>query len=242
MKMTKTTKQTMALATVLTTTAAFNASVLADQTTSTAGPERCYTGEVVSVDPQDHTLYVKSWLLSKKEFNIGNNCVYVLVGANNGTTGDLRPAEKVTVHYQDSHGVRIADRVEQHPMQFEGTVTEIDPKDHTLTVHQRTLDKPMEIASGCTVTLRGDRPGSVTDIHPGDHVMVTYEIPNGDPTARQNLQTSIAFTGKLTALDLDEKTVKAESMFETRKLTWPRQLHHCDQWTDGWQIESVKTE
>lgn len=217
MKMSKTTKQTMALATVLIVTAAFNAPSLADQAMSVAGPEKCYTGQVVSVDPQDHTLNVKSWLLSKKEFNLGNNCAYVLVGVNNGTAGDLRLGQKVTVRYQDLHGVRIADRVEQHPMQFEGMVTAIDPKEHTLTLHQRTLDKEMLIANGCTVTLRGDKPGVLTAIQPGDHVLVTYEASNGDPMARQIFQTSIAFTGRLTALDLGEKTVKAESMFETKK-------------------------
>jgi Cu/Ag efflux protein CusF len=217
MKINKTTKQTMALAAVVTAATAFSASALADQTMPAAGQEKSYTGQIVSVDPQDHTLSVKSWALSKKEFNLGNNCAYMLPGVNNGMSGDLRPGQKVTVSYQDLHGVRIAGRVEQRPMQFEGMVTAIDPNKHTLTMHQRMLDKPMLVADGCTVVLRGNKPGVLTDIQPGDHVMVTYETPNGNPTARQISQTSIEFTGRLTAIDLDEKTIKAKSAFETRK-------------------------
>ena len=116
-------------AAVLTATAAFRAS--ADQPATAARPEKSYTGTVISVDPQEHVLSVKEWALSKKTFNLGDNCAYDLLFTtlenNSGTANDLRPGEKVTVSYQDSHGVLIADRVEQQPMRFEGMVTAIDP-------------------------------------------------------------------------------------------------------------------
>jgi Cu/Ag efflux protein CusF len=214
MKMSKT-KQTMVLAAVMTATAAFNAP--ADQATPAAGPEKCYTGQIVSIDPQNRTLSVQSWMLSKKEFNLGDKCAYVVWGINNSTAGDLRPGQKVSVVYQDSHGVRIADRVEQRPMQYEGMVTAIDFNKHTLTMHQRGFDEPMVIADGCNVTLRDNKPGVLTDIQPGDHVTVTYETPNDIRVARQIAQTSSAFTGRLTAIDLDQKMVKAKSTFETKK-------------------------
>jgi hypothetical protein len=217
MKLNKTTKQTMVMAAVLTATAAFNASASADQNMPAARSEKFYTGVVTSVDPQDHTMKVKSWLVSKREFNLANNCTYALLGVNNGTAGDLRPGQKVTVSYQDLHGVQIADRVEQRPMQLEGMVTAIDSNKHTLTLHQQPLNKSMSIADGCTVALRDNKTGVLGDIQPGDHVTVTYELPNGNPTARQISQTSMAFTGRVTAIDLDEKTVKAKSAFETMK-------------------------
>jgi len=214
MKMNKT-KQTMALAAIMAATAAFTAR--AGQAVTVAGPEETYTGQIVSIDPQDRTLRVKSWTLSQKEFNLGANSSYMLWGINNGTAGDLRPGQKVSVVYQDSHGVRIADRVEQRPMQYEGMVAAIDSNRHTLTLNQRGMDEPLVIADGCNVTLRDDKPGVLTDIQPGDHVTVTYETPNGGRVARQIAQTSIEFTGRLTAIDLDQKMVKAKDTFETKK-------------------------
>jgi Cu/Ag efflux protein CusF len=217
MKQNKTTKHTMVLAAVLTGTAALNGSASADQNMPAAGSEKSYTGVVTSVDPQDHSMRVKSWLVSKREFNLANNCTYALLGVNNGTAIDLRPGQKVTVRFQVLHGVAIADRVDQRPMQAEGMVTAIDFNKHTLTLHQQPLNKSMVIADGCTVALRDNKPGVLGDIQPGDHVTVTYELPNGNPTARQISQTSMVFTGRVTAIDLDEKTVKAKSAFETVK-------------------------
>ena len=201
-------------AAVLTATAAFRAS--ADQLATAARPESSYTGTVVSVDPQDHTLTTKGFIFSKK-FNLGAACEYTLLDNGAGTAGDLRPGEKVRVSYQDAQGVLIADRVVQQPMRFEGMVTAIDPNQHTLTLHRPTLDKQFQIADGCKIVLRADKPGTFADIHPGNHVTVTYETPGGTPTAREIAQTSIEFTGTLTAIDLGEKTVKARSLFDTKK-------------------------
>jgi hypothetical protein len=46
---------------------------------------------------------------------------------------------------------------------------------------------------------------------------VTYEIPNNKPTAREIAQTSETFTGLLTAIDLNTKTVKATALLDTKK-------------------------
>ena len=189
----------------------------ADQPATAAKPDKSYTGTVVSVDPNGQMLSVKAWLLSEKSFNLGDNCAYTLLDKNDGTANDLRPGEKVTVNYQELHGVLIADRVEQRPMQFEGVVQAIDPDKHTLTLHRRGLDKRLEIAGGCIIVLRGEQRGTFADIQPGDHVMVTYETPGGKPSAREIALTSIVFTGTLTAIDLGEKTVKASALFGSMK-------------------------
>ena len=216
MKMIKTTKQTAVLAGVLASTAALTA--YADEGMSGARPEDSYTGQIVSVDSQDRMVSVKSWPLSQKEFNLGDKCAFALLGVNNGTVADLRPGEKITVMYQDSHGVRIADRIQQVPMQYEGMVKAIDPSTHTLTLQNRYgPDESLLIADGCNVTLRQNKAGVLTDIQPGDHVTVTYEEPNGSKTARQIAQTSAEFTGRLTAIDLDQKMVKARNPAETMK-------------------------
>ena len=201
-------------AAVLTATAVFRES--ADQTATAARPEKSYTGTIISVDPKENTLEIKGFVLSR-QFNLGAACEYTLLDKIPGTVNDLRPGEKVTVSYQDAQSVLIADRVEQEPMQFEGVVTVIDTGKHTLIVHRTGLDKELQIADDCKVVLRNEKPGTFADIHPGNHVTVTYETPAGTPTAREIAQTSIEFTGTLTAIDLGEKTVKAQAMFGSKK-------------------------
>jgi len=214
MKTTKVKDWTAVCAAVLTATAVFRAS--ADQSATAARPEKGYTGTVSLVDPTEHVLRVKGWLMLNKTFNFGDNCAFTQLDKHPGTMNDLRPGEKVKVSYEDSHGVLIADRVEQQPMRYEGMVRAIDPATRTLTLHFRGMDKTFQIANDCNVVLR-DKSGTLADIQPGNHVTVTYETPDGKLTARQIAQTSIEFTGTLTAIDLGEKTLKAKADFGSKK-------------------------
>ncbi len=202
---------------VLTATAAYRASADdASAKATTAKPDKTYTGTVVSVDPKEHLLNVKGFMFGKK-FNLGDTCAYTMVDKDTGAMGDLRPGQRVTVGYQDAHGVLVADRVTQQPMRDEGMVKAIDPKAQTMTLHLGVMDKTFQLPADCEVTLRGDKSGTVADIQAGNHVLVTYEVPNGKLTARQIAQTSATFTGDLTAIDLDQKTLKAKAMFTTKK-------------------------
>jgi hypothetical protein len=214
---------------VLTTTMVFGdvttppaaAANSAGQPAMAAKPERSYTGLVVSLDPKERAVSVKSWPFPKKTFNLGDNCTYALsyttLENKAGTANDLRAGEKVTVRYQDSHGVLIADRIEQRALQSRGLVAAINPDQHTLTLRRSGLEKQLVLPTNCIVLLRGEKAGTLADIHAGDHVTVMYELPDRTPTAREIAQTSLAFTGTLTAIDLGDKTVKARAPFETKK-------------------------
>lgn len=217
MKTTKSTKWIAVCAAVLTTAAMFRASADEPAAAAASKNDKSYTGTVVSVDPNEHVLGVKGWTMMNKSFNTGNNCFISQIDKDNATAGDLRVGEKVTVTYQDVHGVLIASRIEQEPMRFEGMVKSIDADKHTLVLHQRALDKELQMPAECKIMLRGGKAGTFADIKVGNHVTVTYETPGNTPTARQIAQTSIPYTGTLTAIDLNDKTVKAKAMFETKK-------------------------
>ena len=202
----------------LTATVAYRTSADDASANATAAkPDKTYTGTIVSIDPKEHMLDVRGFPFSSKKFNLGDTCAYTIVGQDTGAVGDLRPGQKVMVGYQNAHGVLVADRVTQQPMRDEGMVKAIDPATQTLTLHLGVMDKKFQLPADCEVTLRGDRAGTVADIQPGNHVLITYEVPNGKPTARQIAQTSETFTGDLTAIDLDQKTMKAKAMFATKK-------------------------
>jgi hypothetical protein len=199
---------------VLTMTGALPAS--AEDTATNAIPHKSYTDTVVSVDAKEHTLVLEGFF-SKKTFNLGDNCTYTFEDKGAGAIGDLHPGQRVEVVYQEAHDVLVADRVTQEPMCYEGTVKACDPGQRTITLHARSRDKTFPIAADCKVVLRGDKSGSLANIQTGNYVTVTYETPNEKPTARKIAQTSETYTGSLIAIDLDTKTVKAKSLFDTKK-------------------------
>lgn len=219
MKTTRSMKWMTVCTSVLTAAAMFRASAdeSAAATSKTDKSDKTYTGTVVSIDPKEHVVDVKGWTMLNKTFNTGDNCFISQIDKDNATAADLRVGERVTVSYQDVHGVLIASRVEQEPMRFDGMVKAIDADKHMLTLHQRALDKQLLMPAECKIMLRGGKVGTFADIKVGNHVTVTYETPGSTPTARQIAQTSIPYTGTLTAIDLNEKTVKAKAMFETKK-------------------------
>ena len=189
----------------------------ADESMATAAiPHQSYSGTVVSVDAKEHTLAVTGILLTR-DFNLGDNCAYTLGDQSPGTLGDLRPGERVIVAYQERHGVRVADHVSQQAQTYTGTVKACDPVGRTLTLHTRSGDRTFQLAGGCQVLLREDKSAAVGDIQTGDYVTVTYETPNDKLTAQKIAQTSQKFTGSLTAIDLEAKTVKAKSLLESKR-------------------------
>jgi Cu/Ag efflux protein CusF len=200
---------------VLTVTAALRAS--ADQMATAARPEKSYTGLVTSVDPKEHVLNVKKWALWNKKFTLGADCACTFVDQGAGTINDLRPGQRVRVGYQNAHGVLVAGTVAQQPMRCDGTIKTIDPTQHALVLRGHGRDRKFQIANDCNVRLRNDKAAELGDVQTGDYVTVTYEKPDETPTARQIAQTSETFTGALTAIDLDGKTVKARSLMETKR-------------------------
>ena len=202
---------------VLALAAATAMPALADSSATTTRPEQTYTGMIVSVDRNEHLLAVRSWVFSKKTFNLGTDCSYALLGKSPADAADLHAGQKVTVTYQDAQGVLIADRVTQKPMRYEGMVKAVDSAQHTLTLHAGGSDKTLQIADDCQIMLRNDKVGTYGDIKVGDHVAVTYEKPGDTLTAHRIAQTSITFTGRLTAIDTETRVVKARTTFDSKK-------------------------
>src|ERR1051325_8673111 len=115
----------------LVSTAAVRA--FADEVATSTKQDKTYTGTVTAVDPQERVLHVKGLMFTKK-FNLGDSCKYTLLDNSAGSINDLRPGQRITVHYQNAQGVLAASRVEQNPMRFEGTVKTMDADKHLMTV------------------------------------------------------------------------------------------------------------
>jgi hypothetical protein len=156
--------------------------------------ERSCTGIVLSVNTNEHVVRVKRPFWPAKQFAYGDKCEITLLYAMSkngiGTSGDLRPGQKVTVSFQESHGALIANQIEQQPMQYVGTVSRINLEKHRLALRRWIFDKRLNIAADC-ITILGDHGvGTLADIRPGDPVVVLYETPGGNPTAWQITKTA----------------------------------------------------
>jgi predicted RNA-binding protein len=104
-------------------------------------------------------------------------------------------------------------------MVFQGRVTEIDVKKRTMSVIDRGLEKTFQIAGNCPIDLYDNKSGTLANVQPGNQVTVTYETPNDATVARRIVQTSQVFTGELTAIDLNDRTVKAKALLSGKKFT-----------------------
>jgi hypothetical protein len=183
--------------------------------------DKTYIGTVAQVDENDHILSVDGAIFHRA-FNLAGNCTYVFLDKKGtGTINGLHPGQKVAVAYRDIDGIRVASYIEQQAMLFEGTVQEMDAKGSTLTLRHMGLDKTFEIAPGCPVELQGDRSGKLADVKPGNLVTVTYETPNGTAVARRITQEGQTFTGEVTAVDLADRSIKANDILVGKSFIVP---------------------
>jgi predicted RNA-binding protein len=189
--------------------------VPADQAANVTRHEKMFTGTVSAVDAKEHVLEARGLLLQKR-FHLGDTCTFTFLAKGSGTLADLHPGQKVSIGYQNADGVLVADRVLQEPLRYEGAVKAIDATRHTLTVHHGVLEKTFRLADDCKVRLYENKSGTLADVQPGEHVTVIYEAPKQGATACEIEQTSATFTGTLTAIDLDERTVKAKGLLGGR--------------------------
>jgi hypothetical protein len=188
----------------------------AEDASTNAFPQKSYSGTVVSVDVKERTLGMQGFF-SSKTFNLGDNCAFVFVDKGAGAISDLRPGQRLGIVYQEVHGVLVADRITQEAMNYEGTIKACDQTARLLTFHGRGRDKVFRIAPDCRVVIRGDKTGSLADIQPGHYVTATYETPDNKPTVRKIAQTSEVYSGTVTAVEPDAKTVRVKSVYDAKK-------------------------
>lgn len=189
--------------------------VFADSSASTTH-SKTSTGVLLGVDQKEKTVQIKTFWGTRK-FNLANDCKVSLQDKAEATLTELRPGQKVEIGYESAQGVLVAHLIEQQNVVFTGYVKSIDPPKRTLTLRSRMLDKTFWIADDCRVALRDDKTGALNDVQPGHRVSVTYETPDGSQIAHEIAQRSATFTGSLTAIDLNERTLKAKAFLGAKK-------------------------
>lgn len=183
---------------------------------TSAAAEQTLSGLITGVDQKDKTVLVKSFWKTRT-INLAADCRIVIAENSGVSSADLREGQKVQVRYENANGVPIAHRIELECETFSGVVQSVDSDKHAITVRRHMLDKTFQIADACRVVLPADKSGRLADVRPGYRVTVTYEIPKGNETVFQIALTSRTFTGSLTAIDLNERTLKAKTFGGTKR-------------------------
>ncbi len=189
--------------------------VFGDTTVSLA-KEKTMKGVAARIDQAEKTLRVRGfWGI--KRLNVANNCKVSLQDKPDASLADLHAGQKLAVAYQNVQGVLVAHQIAQQNLIYTGFVKALDPANHNMTLRRRGVERTFRIAENCKVVLRDEKTGALSDVLPGHRVNVTYEIPNGADTACQIAQTSASFSGALTAIDLNDRTLKAKTLLGAKK-------------------------
>jgi Cu/Ag efflux protein CusF len=190
---------------------------VADDSATTA-KEATFKGVVASVDHQNKMVWVHH-IWGTKRFNIADDCSIAFQDKPTASVADLRQGQELQVSYQKAQGVLVAHHIQQYDLKFTGRVLAFDSAEHSLILRHHALDKPFRIPADCVVMLHGGKEGTLADVQPGHLATVTFEVPEGHATAREIAQTSETFTGELTAVDLEHRTVRAKGLSSEKTFT-----------------------
>jgi len=199
-----------------------------------------YTGTVEAVHPGQRLVDIKGDFWLTKTFLLGDHCAYMLWDRQPGALGNFRPGDRVTVSFKNANGQLVAERLEQESLTRSGLVKSLDPAAHTLTLAGRWRDETFQLPANCRIVLYNDKAGAIADVQPGDRVTITYETPNHQPTAEQIAQSSQQFTGKLTAIDLTDRTIKADAVFGSKTLHVPDNCVIVENGQAGCKLRDLK--
>ncbi|MGP8198475.1 MAG: hypothetical protein ACLQU4_03110 [Limisphaerales bacterium] len=177
---------------------------------SAAHKEKTFTGNVTVVDPQDKTLSVKG-LFFTRNFSTAADCKVSLENKPDASLAELRPGQRVLVHYENDNGVLIAMCVAQRDLSYTGRITAIDPAARTLALRDGLMTHNLAVAPDCAVRLKGDQIGTWGNLQLGDTVQVCYEQAGSSHIARRIEEHSAMVTGTIQAVDATTRSIKVET-------------------------------
>ncbi len=181
-----------------------------------------WSGTLTAVNAQNNTITGKHLGFSKT-FNLGQQCAISAVDKKEASLNDLRPGEKVQVHYQAVDGVLVTDCIAERALHYSGTVHRVDQGARTVTLEQAALYQPFRsprsfrLAEDCKVSLANGRNGTMADLHPGDRISIVYELPDRSPVAYRISNKSATFVGAIGGIDLSARTMEAKEKSAQKK-------------------------
>ena len=189
-----------------------------------------FTGKITGMDRTAKTVTVKQ-LLDSRTFNLTEDFkVYELDVASNETReaklGDLKIGQQVRVEYDEINGARLARSIQEMGNTFSGRITEIDPNTKTVKVNKLLDTRTFNLADKSNILvyeaaspeLKGMK---LDDLNVGLNVTVGYEVVNGAFIAHRIEEQTRTFSGQVSAVDPNLRTVTVKKVLETRTFDVP---------------------
>lgn len=222
--------------------AALPVSAKADQRAAAKVNDGTWTGTLTAVSEVNKSFTGEHGLFTKT-FKLGENCSISTLEKKKAALGDLRPGEKVTIHYHRAEGVLIANRIAERPLRYTGTVHSVDQKAGILTMEEAPLYRPFRgprtfrIASDCKLFIRNEHGAKLADLRPGDRISVLYGLPGGSAVAYRIKDSSLAVVGKMEAIDMSTRTVRAKDAWGEKRFAVGK---HCQIMLSDHKVGSLK--
>ncbi|MBI3416876.1 MAG: hypothetical protein HY043_16420 [Verrucomicrobia bacterium] len=177
---------------------------------------KTFTGIVQFVDDEERIVTVKGHWFTRA-FNIGNNCKVWLEDKPAATLTELRPGNRVVVHYLAHSGVKIASQIVQANATFAGQISAIDPAQRSLTVTRGVTRKTFVLGDDCRIVIREDKNRTFDDLKLGHKVAIRYTAAEGSAVAHKIEQNSLSFAGIVEAIDATTGTLKVRRLRSDRR-------------------------
>ncbi len=170
--------------------------------------EQTWSGTLSTIDLRNHAFQGETWYIPRT-FVVARQCDISVMGQNNKRLRDLQLGDSLQVRYRDADGALIADRIADRSSRYQGTVEWVDPNSNTVSVRQGRRSRTFTLADeGKVITAEG-MDGSLYDLAPGDEVTIIYAVSNRSLLASQIDEMTLSYQGKLEAIDLPERIIKA---------------------------------
>jgi Cu/Ag efflux protein CusF len=154
--------------------------------------------------------------LSTLSFSLSDTCTVTLEDKPVATLADLRPGQQIQIHYENSHGVRIAHEILQQDLVYHGHIESIDVASKTVGIKHGMATRKFTLPEHLAVVVKDNKAGAMGDLKIGQTVDVIYESKNSGYLARRIEQKNPTFVGTIRSMDAATRTVKAKNFFEEK--------------------------
>jgi hypothetical protein len=146
--------------------------------THIAQHDLAYSGHIVSINPQDRTLLIKTGAMTR-QLTLAPNCAVHMRRMTNATLASLQTGDAVYVVYDRVNGSHVAQRIEENSAMFVGTIDAIDASSHSLKISDKQGERRFDLADNCPIVIDNRLNGTLYNLQIGERVKVDYNNVDG---------------------------------------------------------------
>jgi hypothetical protein len=175
-----------------------------------------YSGTVRGLDISQRSLRVKGFW-STRTFELAETCRVSLEDQPEASLDDLALGHRVDVDYRNHDGVRVATRVTQRNLEFEGHVSALDETAGTFRVKRGLVSRRFSAAMEPGAEQADASEGGTQDLELGEKIRVIYLAEDGVNRVQRIERRGLEFKGRVESLDSRAGAIGAGSLLAHRR-------------------------